>query len=555
MVEKMDTEKRDSTENQIVWEALETSSAYPEDDSARGGVTRLQTHISNVFLTPNRVYKFRKPVRLDFLDFSTRAKRNADCLREVAINRRFARDVYLGVAALHGEGGRWCVGPVCEQLAAASSDGKELEYCVVMRRLPDGRDALSLLQQGLLREEQIERVAEMIAQVHRASQLAIPQAWTPQVWLERIAAPARDCITTLESVYPSRLEPDLLRCVQEKLEFFLQEHASRFEHRRAKGCFVDGHGDLHLQHIWFETDDALPLLIDAIEFRDDFRHLDPASEVAFCAMDLRYRRRSRFANRFLCHYAQCSDDFDLYRVVDYFTAYRALVRAKVAALASVQADLEIAQREAATQSAKRHLELAVAALQRREAPALVVMTGIVGTGKSSAAKIVADELGGVIIASDRVRKHLSGVAATTRLSDGESAVQAYGADMTERVYRGLLERARAVVESGRVAVLDAVFAKRTQRERALDFARQHKIVSYLVETRCAETLVLERLRARKLRDDNPSDAGPEFYATSAAGYEETTEWPTETRLIVDTAPSAWQNELRGQALRLLRNLP
>lgn len=554
MSEKSNTKKCRLTENRIAWEALERGFAYPEDDSARGGVVRLQTHISNVFLTPNRVYKFRKPVQLDFLDFSTREKRNADCLREIAVNRRFAPDVYLGVAALYETEGDLRVGPVREQLEFVSADGKTLEHCVVMRRLPNGRDALSLLQQGLLRQEQIERVAERVAQIHRASRLETPKDWTPQAWFERVAIPTRDCVETLARFSPSLIDAEALRCVQEKLENFLQKHASHFEQRRAAGCFVNGHGDLHLQHIWFETDAAPPLLIDAIEFRDDFRHLDPASEVAFCAMDLRYRRRSRFAEQFLCHYAQCSDDFGLYHVVDYFIAYRALVRAKVAILASAQTDLEAAQREAAVQSARRHLELAVRALSFRGKPGLVVVTGVVGTGKSSAAKIVADELGGVIVASDRVRKHLVGVSATTRLGNHENAAHAYGDDMTDRVYRGLLERARAVIDSGRVAVLDAVFAKRAQRQLAFDFAQQHKIVSYLIETRCAAALVLERLQARKLRDDNPSDAGPEFYATSAAGYEETSEWPAAAKLTVDTAHAMWSSEFRSQALRFLRDV-
>lgn len=532
------------------WRALESSAAFPEDATAAAGVTRIQTHISNLFLTQERVYKFRKSVQLDFLDFSTREKRNADCLREIAINRRFALSVYLGVAALHCTDGKPRVGPLREQLEAPSANGGIPEHCVVMRRLPEGRDALSLLQQGRLQTVQLERVAEMLARIHRCYPLAIPADVTPQVWLERMAEPVFECLTTLAHFSPVLIEPAHWRCVQQKVESFLCKHAAQFERRREQGRFVDGHGDLHLQHIWFETDDAPPLLIDAIEFRDDFRQLDPASEVAFCAMDLRYRRRSHFAEQFLCHYAQSSDDFDLYSVVDYFVAYRALVRAKVAALASAQTALAPNQREAAAQSARRHFELAAEALRRRPSPGLVVMTGVVGTGKSSAAKIIAEELGGVVIASDRVRKHLAGVEATTRLSDGESAEQAYGATMTERVYQGLLERARAVIESGRVAILDAVFAKRAQRQLALDFARKRDLAVRLVETHCAAPLVIERLRERKLRDDNPSDAGPEFYVTSVAGYEATVDWPAAARLSVATDRMSWEDELRHRARSL-----
>jgi aminoglycoside phosphotransferase family enzyme len=58
----------------------------------------IQTHISHVFLVGERVYKLRKAVVMPFLDFGTRAARNADCGREVALNRRLAETVYLGVA-------------------------------------------------------------------------------------------------------------------------------------------------------------------------------------------------------------------------------------------------------------------------------------------------------------------------------------------------------------------------------------------------------------------------------------------------------------------------
>jgi hypothetical protein len=65
----------------------------------------IQTHINHVFLAEDCVFKLRKAVALPFLDFSTRAARNADCLLEVALNRRLAPDVYLGVAPVLSERG------------------------------------------------------------------------------------------------------------------------------------------------------------------------------------------------------------------------------------------------------------------------------------------------------------------------------------------------------------------------------------------------------------------------------------------------------------------
>ena len=47
-----------------VMAALREIDAYPEDPSASRGVEHTQTHISHVFLTAERVYKFRRAVAL-----------------------------------------------------------------------------------------------------------------------------------------------------------------------------------------------------------------------------------------------------------------------------------------------------------------------------------------------------------------------------------------------------------------------------------------------------------------------------------------------------------
>ena len=49
--------------------ALATPRSYPHDPSAGAGVQWVQTHISHVFLTGTRVYKFRKHVDLGFVRF------------------------------------------------------------------------------------------------------------------------------------------------------------------------------------------------------------------------------------------------------------------------------------------------------------------------------------------------------------------------------------------------------------------------------------------------------------------------------------------------------
>ena len=287
--------------------ALAEPGAYPHDASA-AAIEVVQTHLSHVFLSGARVYKFRKDVDLGFVDFSARAERNADCLREVALNRRLARDVYLGVAPLEAGLGGLRVGAVAERLAPVEPPA---EHCVVMRRLAGGRDALSLLAAGRLAPEQVARVAGVVARFHAAHGLGVPAPFDPVEWLERCTAPVRDNFHLLEAHVDHVVPRGDLTAARERAADFVSAHGQRLERRRRDGRVVDAHGDLHLQHVWFESDDAEPIVIDCLEFSETLRRIDAASDVAFLAMDLAYRKASGHAAHFLRSYAAARDDFDL----------------------------------------------------------------------------------------------------------------------------------------------------------------------------------------------------------------------------------------------------
>jgi aminoglycoside phosphotransferase family enzyme len=372
---------------------LTQPNAYPHDPSAVQGVEEIQTHISYVFLTRDRVYKFRKAVNLEFLDFRTRAQRSEDCLREVHLNRRLAPDVYLGLAEASNKKGRVRVGAISEHLGTSSE--VRAEPCVVMRRLPEERDTLSLLRQGKLRAAHVLRMAERIAEFHARHRIEVPDSGSDEEWISKLAAPARACLEHLKKCPPSLVPAKPLADIDLHMEAVLDEHSGAFISRREHGDFVDGHGDLHLDHCWFEEDDAEPLFIDCIEFRDDFRRIDPASEVAFPFMD-----------------------FALFRVLDFYITYRALVRSKVAAISACAPELSTQQRKDAAGSLKRHLLLARRTLSRRDTPGLVLVSGIVGSGKSTVAEAVAESLHGVVVSSDIVRKHLAGIGLQDRKPTG-----------------------------------------------------------------------------------------------------------------------------------------
>jgi aminoglycoside phosphotransferase family enzyme/predicted kinase len=520
--------------------ALAAPAAYPSDASAGRGVAHVQTHISHVFLTAERVYKLRKAVAPGFLDFGTRAARNADCEREVRLNRRLAPDVYLGVAPL--ESGR--VGAIAEVTRA------DVEHVVVMRRLPDGGDALSLLARGALGPAHVRAAAARIAAFHRAEGLGAPAPWTPAAWLARIDQPMQDNLRGLaRDAAAAALAPAAIEALGAAWAQALARSAAPLEARRAAGRAVDGHGDLHLAHLWFEGGPERPLFIDCIEFSDELRRGDAAADVAFLAMDLAYRDQEALGELFLSRYAEAADDPGLYAVVDLYAAYRAAVRAKVAALAAADREIEAAQREAAAASAARHLALARRLLEPRAPGRLVLVGGSVGTGKSSVASALAEATPAVVLASDRVRKALAGLAPEAH-APAEPDAGLYAPASRERTYRALLERAEPALASGRLVVLDATWSRRAERDAARSLARRLGAAAWLVRVDCAEATARERVAGRAARGADPSDAGPERVGPSRREFEPVTEWPRETCLELATDAPDWRARLPSLVSRI-----
>jgi aminoglycoside phosphotransferase family enzyme/predicted kinase len=520
--------------------------AHPDDPSAPAGIRWIQTHLSHVFLTRDRVAKLRKAADLSFVSFADRAVRNADCIREIDLNRRLAPDVYLGISEVEPvpteAAVRYRLGPV-QRHAQSLPEGSE--HCVIMRRLPDDRDARSLVRAGALRPAEIDRVAARIARFHRDNNLGRPSPFTPDEWWERNWRPARENFQNIAAARTSSLDPAVTRMAAELTRQRFEACRERFETRRVQGRAVHGHGDLHLQHIWFPDQDAPPVIIDCVEFSEALRQIDGASEIAFLAMDLRFEGEPALAERALRRYASELDDFGLYEVVDLFVSYRAAVRAKVACLASVDPSIGREQRNREAVTAARYVDLAVEALAPRTAGPIVMVCGTVGSGKSTAAEILASEIDGALVSSDRIRKQTAGRAPDAATPNAELR-SLYSRERVAAVYAAVLERARWVSRSGRPVVLDATFSRAEDRRHARALADELGSVSLIVELRCSADVATERTRTRMLHSRDASDAGPERVEPSRESFEPPgpDEWPDGARIVIETDPPDWRESLR-----------
>ncbi|MEH0448987.1 MULTISPECIES: bifunctional aminoglycoside phosphotransferase/ATP-binding protein [unclassified Streptomyces] len=458
-----------------------TESGHQERRLPRAEVC--ETHTAVVFFVGDRAYKAKKPVELGFLDYTTRAARRVACEREVALNRRFAPDVYLGLGEFSGP------------------EAEAPEPLVVMRRMPADRRLSRLVREGAVLDDVLRSLARHLAAWHaeaprspkvdaQGTRDALASRW--EAGFAQVHASADD-----GSVPAGLAETE--RLVRRYLTGRDRLFASRIE----QGRVVDGHGDLLAEDI-FCLDDG-PRVLDCLEFDDRLRHVDGLDDAAFLAMDLEQLGVPEAAAYFLGQYSEYSGDPAPASLWHHYVAYRAFVRAKVSLIQAQQGapGARVASGRLAS-VALRHL--------RTSAVGLTVVGGLPGSGKSTLSGALADRLGVTLLSSDRVRKELAGISAE------ESAADAYGeglytAEWTARTYAALLDRATALLSAGESVVLDATWSDPAQREAARHVAERTS--ADLVALRChvSEDVSASRLRTR---GSGPSDADLDIAAAMAA---------------------------------------
>jgi aminoglycoside phosphotransferase family enzyme/predicted kinase len=398
-----------------------------------------------------------------------------------------------------------------------------VDYAVHMRRLPDAASADARLRAGTLSHDHLWRLADTLARFYAAAP-ATPAYGSAEVIGTNVAE-------NLDQVRPfvGRFLPAAtFDAVHAWQTGFLAAHADRLAARVRQGRIRDGHGDLRLEHVYFEGG-AAPLILDCIEFNERFRLGDVASDAAFLSMELDARDHPGLAASFLGRLALESDDYDLYDVVDFYHSYRAWVRAKVACLLATDPSTPADKATRKAAEARRLFALAERYTRPRAAPAPVVAVGgLIGTGKTVLAEALARALGLAVVGSDRTRKHLAGVSPTER-----APAAAYEPDFSRRTFDELFRRAAVVLGSGRGVILDATFRGRDLREQARALARRHGRRFLFVETTCDDVTLRARLR-RRAAGPSVSDATEPLLARMRQEFEPVTGLGPREHLPVQT---------------------
>ncbi len=467
----------------------------------------VETQSSAVFMAGDRVLKMKKPIRTAFLDYSSLEAREAACDSEVRLNARLSPDVYLGVVHI------------------GLYDGGPGEPVVVMRRLQE-RDQLRVrMAQGdpQLRAE-IREVARRIAVFHSECDVySGPDSagsWEAvhARWLEEC-----DEIDLLGDATSDAEDRRALRVLGTR---YLAGREPLFDGRLLDGQVREGHGDLRSEHVYLTSDG--PRIIDCVEFDPQLRVADVLSDVAFLAMDLEQRDRADLAEALLSDYREFSATQYPESLLEFYVAYRALVRAKVHAIRARQIGVTDPESARLVQMALVHL--------RRAMPTMICVGGLPGTGKSTVSEAFAATRDAVHLSSDEIRHGLA--AGTGSSGDGakwETGI--YATEVTERVYRELFGRAEAALREGYSVVLDASWRDAGRRSQARSVAGA--CWSVPVEIRCDvdQRVALQRLTGSRL---GFSQAGVDVREEMRNAF---AEWPTARVLTTNRDLEATLREL------------
>lgn len=454
----------------------------------------VETHSAVVYFAGERAYKMKKPVDLGFLDFTSREARAEACVREVELNRRFAPDVYLGVAEVRDPAGQPC------------------EHLVVMRRMPASRCLAALVRSGAPVSGPLRQVARTLAASH-ASAARSPLV-ADQGSRDALLRRWDDNLSQAMSVRGRALDAESIAEIGALARRFLAGRAPLFAARIAAGRVMDGHGDLMADDIYCLADG--PRILDCLDFDDRLRWLDGLDDAAFLAMDLERLGAAGLARQFLDWYAEYSGDPAPASLRHHYVGYRAFVRAKVSCIQAAQGDPTAAgQARQLADLALRHL--------RAGAVTMVLIGGLPGTGKSAMAGAVADRLGWTVLNSDRIRKELAGMP-PQHPAVAAFATGIYAEAWTNRCYGELLHRAVALLAEGESVVLDASWISAEHRAAAATAAE--RAGADLVQLRCTAPPGLAE-RRMGVRQPGISDADPQIARQMAAAVEL---WPDATTI-------------------------
>ncbi|AZD24520.1 hypothetical protein C4K22_5458 [Pseudomonas chlororaphis subsp. aurantiaca] len=463
--------------------ALQNPALYPHPVD---GFQVIETHISWVLLTGPYAYKLKKPVNFGFLDFTGLEARGHFCGEELRLNQRLTDDLYLEVLPITGT----------VDAPQIAGDGPVIEYALKMRQFPQSQLLSTLQANGELTTAHIDEMARQIARFHLDAPRvpAAHEAGTP----ESVMEPVRQNFEQIHPFLSDKADLQQLEALQAWAESSFERLKPLFAQRKAEGFIRECHGDIHLGNATLI--DGKVVIFDCIEFNEPFRFTDVYADAGFLAMDLEDRGLKCLARRFISQYLEQTGDYQGLELLNFYKAYRALVRAKVA-LFSMPADASPMQRATALRQYRNYANLAES-YSTIPSRFLAITSGVSAVGKSHVAMRLVEALGAVRLRSDVERKRLFG----EQQVQNDLNVGIYNAQANTATYDRLHELAGIVLRAGFPVVIDATYLKRDQRDAAAKVAEATGTPCLIIDCNAPQAVIASWLAQRQADRNDPSDA-------------------------------------------------
>jgi hypothetical protein len=514
---------KDPTVSQALIDALQNPALFPHPVEE---IRVIQTHISWVLLTGPYAYKIKKPVDFGFLDFTTLEARRHFCEEELRLNKRSTDELYLEVLPITGS----------EAAPTLGGDGEPIEWALKMRQFPQTQLLAEVQARGELTSAHIDALARQIAEFHLVAP-RVPDEH-PLGTPEAIMAPVRQNFEQVRPLLSDAADLQQLDALQAWAESSFERLRPLLAQRKAQGFIRECHGDIHLGNAALLDDRVV--LFDCIEFNEPFRLIDVASDAAFLAMDLEDRGLKPLARRFVSAWLEHTGDYDALELMNFYKAYRAMVRGKVSLFRLAQ-EQDAVQRAVILRQYRSYASLAesYSAIPFRF---LAVTHGVSAVGKSHVALRLVEALGAIRLRSDVERKRL--------FTPGSAEL--YGEPASLATYDRLHDLAARALRAGFSVVVDATYLKQAQRRAAANIAESSGVPFLILDCQAPDAVIAEWLQQRQQQGGDPSDATPEVVSAQQAGREPLGSEELRQATRVDTHDAA---SLDGLVARLRQLLP